>query len=99
MKVSDESIIVKLSHMGILVYRVTKLSKKPAMMKIGTRPTAIFTPCLAPLTNETALEYVPGNRKLLPSVSPAQPAITMADISSVPWIQITKTDSKSNPFV
>ncbi len=55
-KVNEPIIIVKLSHIGICVCLVTKLSKNPAVIKIGTKPTAIFTPCFAPLTNEAALE-------------------------------------------
>ena len=47
---------------------------------MGTNPTTILTPCLAPLTKEALLEYVPGNKILFPIVKPAQPAITIAEI-------------------
>jgi len=52
----DNPIMDKLNHMGISLYLVTKDSKKPATIKSGTNPTAIFTPCFAPLTNEALLE-------------------------------------------
>ena len=55
-KVNDPTMIVKLSQIGICVCLVTKLSKNPAVIKIGTKPTAIFTPCFAPLTKDAALE-------------------------------------------
>jgi len=84
MNTSEIPIIIRLSHIGMFVYRVTNDSKKPATIKTGTKPIIILTPCFAPLINDSALENVPGYKMLLPSVNPAQPAITMADISNVP---------------
>lgn len=81
---SEQMIIVRLSHIGIWEYRVTKLSKKPAHINIGIKPITILTPCLAPLINDAPREYVPGNKMLLPITKPAQPAMMMADISNVP---------------
>lgn len=90
--------INKLNHIGIWVYRVTKLSRNPAVIKIGTNPITIFTPCFAPLINDTFLEYVFGNSMLLPITKPEQPAITMADISSVPCIHMVSIDGNNSPF-
>ena len=84
MKVNDVIIIEMLNHIGIWLYRVTNDSKNAAAINTGTSPNAIFTPCLAPRTNDTPLEYVPGNKILFPIVSPAHPAITIAEISNVP---------------
>lgn len=64
-------------------------------MKIGTRLTIIFKPSLEPIMKDCLLEYVPGNRILLPKTNPAAPAIMIAEISSVPCIQITRIDSNN----
>ena len=47
MKAADTKIMLALTGAGS-VSRVTKLSKKPAVMNIGTNPTAIFSPCFMP---------------------------------------------------
>ncbi len=65
---------------------------------MGTSPMISITPCLAPCFSESIRLRVPGNRMLLPRMKPAAPEITMAEISSEPWIQITRTESQPNPF-
>jgi hypothetical protein len=91
--INDDARIETLSHIGISVCRVTKLSKKAATINIGTRPMAIFMPCLAPRFNDSMREKVFGKSIELPKTNPAAPAITMDDISSVPCIHITNTDA------
>ena len=83
------------SQTGILLYRVIKPSIKPAMIKKGIVLTTIFNPSLAPFKNETLREYVFGNKILFPMTIPAQPAITMTEISIVPCNQIDLDASKS----
>jgi len=88
----------KLSQIGILEYRVTNPSRKAATIKKGTSPIMHFNPSLAPLFRESILLWVPGNRMLLPRMSPAAPAMITDEISRVPWIQITRTDFHPRPF-
>ena len=83
MKEAETAIIPELAQIG-KVSLVTKLSKKPAVTKTGTNPTANFRPFFAPLLKDSIRENVPGKIRLFPMTSPAAPAITMADISSVP---------------
>ena len=81
--------INKLNHKSISVYRVIKLSKNPAQIKIGINPTTIFILSFAPFLKDSSRVKVLGNMKLFPNIKPAQPAITIADISKVPCIQTT----------
>ena len=84
----EPKIIVIANQTGILLYRVIKPSINPAIIKKGIVLTTIFKPSLAPFKNETRLEYVFGNKMLFPITNPAQPAITITDISIVPCSQI-----------
>ena len=43
--------------------------------------------------------YVPGNKILLPNISPAPPAITIADISNVPCNQMDIAEVNNKPFL
>ena len=43
----------KLNQVGIFVCLVTKPSRKPAIIKTGISPTAIFIPSLAPLRKDS----------------------------------------------
>lgn len=57
MKVKEKMIIPKLKiAKSIDACLVTKPSKKPAMIKIGTKPITIFKPSLAPFLNDCSLE-------------------------------------------
>jgi hypothetical protein len=91
--------IMLLSQAGISVCLVTKLSKIAAVATIGTIPSIIFKPFLAPFFNDTNLEYVLGNKKLLPIIKPAAPAKITHEISSVPCIQITNNDCMPSPLL
>src|SRR5450759_4809780 len=71
--------------------------KKAATIKMGTRLMQIFMASLAALKKDCFLVYVPGNKNPKPNISPAQLAITIAEISSVPCIHITITDCQPNP--
>ena len=64
--------------------RVRKLSIKPAVMNSGTKPIIIFKPCLAPFLNDSKRVNVFGKIRLFPITKPAQPAMTMDEISKVP---------------
>ena len=75
-------------------YLVINPSINPAIIKNGMVLTTIFKPSLAPLVKATRLEYVLGNKKLFPITSPAQPAITITEISIVPCNQIVEVLSK-----
>ena len=88
----------KLNAKGMPSKRVTKLSKNAATINTGTSPTTIFNPSLPPFKNETDLLNVPGNSMLFPKINPAAPAITMAQISKVPWIKTTVMLLKPRPF-
>lgn len=52
MNANDDARMLMLSHTGISVWRVTKLSKKAAVINIGISPTVIFMPSFAPLFND-----------------------------------------------
>ena len=52
MNINDPPKIDELSHTGISVCLVTKLSKKAAIKNNGTSPIAIFIPSTAPFLNE-----------------------------------------------
>lgn len=89
--------IARLTNAGISVRRVMNDSRKPAEINTGIRLISIFNPSFAPIINDSFLEYVPGSMIELPTTNPAAPAIIIADISSVPCIQITSMDCTSNP--
>jgi len=72
------------SQSGISVCRVTKPSKKPAIIKNGMVLIIIFNPSFILLLKDSNREYVLGNNNPLPKTKPAQPAITITDISMVP---------------
>ncbi len=63
-------------------------------MKKGMVLTTILRPSFAPFKNETFREYVFGKRMLLPITIPAQPAITITEISMVPCNQTLLEASK-----
>jgi len=81
-----------------LEYLVIKPSKNPAAKVKGKVLIKIFIPILAPFLNELYLEWVPGNRMLVPRINPAAASITMANISIEPWIQIPRTLSQKTFF-
>ena len=93
-KRKELTIISKLIKIGISVYLVTNDSRNPAVIKIGIKPTDILSPSLAPFIKDSLLEKVLGKRILFPITIPAQPAITIAEISRVPCIQTTRIDSQ-----
>ena len=70
-------------------------SINPANMKKGTKPITIFNPLMAPILNEANLEYVPGNKMLLPIIKPAAAAITIEVNSIVPCNMITGNPCES----
>ena len=80
----DPKIIAILKISGIPVILVTKPSKKPAAIKIGTNPMLIFNPFFAARWKDCNLEYVPGKSKPFPIMIPAAPAMMIAEISKVP---------------
>ena len=82
---------------GNSVCRVMYDSKKPAMINIGTVPSTILTPLVALLLKETNREYVFGKSHPFPIVIPAAPATMIAEISSVPCVQIDNADSPNKP--
>ena len=86
---------LSLSIFGNSVWRVMELSINPAIMNMGIVPTTIFTPLLAPLLNDSSLEYVPGKSHPLPKASPAAPATIIDQISSVPCSHMASMDSQS----
>ena len=96
---SDDAKIVMLSHTGISVCLVTKPSKNAATIKMGTMPIATFMPSLAPFFNETTRLYVLGNKRLLPKIMPAAPAMMIDEISKVPCIQTTRIDFIPKPLL
>lgn len=49
---AETKIMLPLTKAGKLS-RVTKLSRKPAVIKIGTKPMVIFTPFFAPCLNDS----------------------------------------------
>ena len=87
-----------LTHIGILLYRVTKLSKKAATKKSGTNPITILSPSLPPRIKACMRVNVPGNKKLLPIIKPAALAIIMLQSSNVPCINITKINFVPKPL-
>ena len=52
MKAADSRMMVSRKASGYSVWRVRKLSMKPAMQKRGTVPMTIFRPRLAPRRKE-----------------------------------------------
>ena len=64
--------------------RVKKLSMNPAVINKGTKPIIIFKPCLAPFLKDSKRVKVFGKIRLLPITKPAQPAMTIDEISKVP---------------
>lgn len=69
---------------GISVCRVTKPSKKPAIIKKGIVLITIFKPALIPFTKDVSLVNVFGNKIPCPTTKPAQPAMMITEISIVP---------------
>lgn len=82
---------LSLSIFGNSVWRVMKLSINPAIMNMGIVPTTIFTPLLAPLLNDSSLEYVPGKSHPLPKASPA----AQQNIRYLLWRKTPKEKAKS----
>ena len=85
--------IKRLSHKGMPVCLVTKPSKNAAIRKTGTKPITILIPSLPAAVKDCVLVNVFGNNIELPSTIPAQPAITIAEISSVPCINTTRIEA------
>ena len=83
-KAKEDSIINHLKKLGISVCRVTKPSKKPAIIKIGVVPINIFIPLRAFICKDCVRVNVLGNNNPFPNTIPAHPAITIAEISSAP---------------
>ena len=52
MKAAESTMMASRTPTGHSVWRVMKLSMKPAMQNRGTVPTTIFSPRLAPRRNE-----------------------------------------------
>ncbi len=84
---------------GISVSRVTKDSNTPAMINSGTVPRNILRPLFAAICMDLERLYVPGNKSPLPIIIPAAPAIIMAEISIVPWIQMVKKEVRNKPLL
>ena len=76
-------IIIKLGN-NPKCLRVRKLSINPAVMNKGIKPIIIFKPCFAPFLKDSKRVKVFGKIRLFPITKPAQPAITIDEISNVP---------------
>ena len=98
MNSKDDPIMEAFTIQCMSVNLVMNDSRNPATIKIGIRPITIFNPFLAPFLKESLLENVPGNRMLLPITKPAPPAIMIAEISNVPWIQMVRKEVTRSPF-
>ena len=83
MNIAEGIIIIKLG-MSDKCLRVKKLSINPAVMNSGTKPIIIFKPCLAPFLKDSKRVKVFGKIRLFPITKPAQPAMTIDEISNVP---------------
>ena len=81
---NPEGIIIIRLEKSPKCLRVRKLSINPAVINKGTKPIIIFKPRLAPFLKDSKRVKVFGKMRLLPITKPAQPAITMEEISKVP---------------
>ncbi len=89
----DTIIITALTCNETVECRVTKLSKKPAIINRGIHPATSVNPLLVPRLNDSTRLYVFGNMILLPKQKPAAPATMIDDISSTPCIQTVSSDT------